>query len=85
MKKERILSVIAGGTMALTSVFGTSVIPVWADEENVVDLEVWSGNGGGYLGSEKGSATYNFYKDLLGIGIIEPYVEWNGGDRKSVV
>lgn len=79
MKKERILSVIAGGTMALTSVFGTSVIPVWADEENVVDLEVWSGNGGGYLGSEKGSATYNFYKDLLGIGIIEPYVEWNGG------
>ena len=79
MKKERILSVIAGGTMALTSVFGTSVIPVWADEENVVDFEEWSGNGGGYLGSEKGSATYNFYKDLLGIGIIEPYVEWNGG------
>ena len=22
---------------------------------------------------------YNFYKDVLGVGIVEPYVEWNGG------
>lgn len=44
----------------------------------IVDLEMWSTNSG-YLPVEKDSVTYNFYKDLLGVGITQPYVEWNGG------
>ncbi|MDQ8735604.1 extracellular solute-binding protein [Paenibacillus sp. LHD-38] len=48
-----------------------------ADNE-IVDLEVWNGNTG-FKGVEKGSPLYNFYVDLLGVGYISPYVEWNGG------
>ena len=47
-----------------------------ADE--IVDLEVWIGNNG-FKSTEKGSQLYNFYADLLGVGFISPYVEWNGG------
>ncbi|WP_168120877.1 ABC transporter substrate-binding protein [Paenibacillus sp. HB172176] len=46
--------------------------------DEVVDLEVWYTNLG-YKPIEKGSVLYNFYKDELGVGIIHPYVEWNGG------
>lgn len=42
------------------------------------DVEIWDVNEG-YLAVEKGSETYQFYKDLIGVGIIQPYVEWNGG------
>ena len=45
---------------------------------NVTDVEVW-GTNTGYLPVEKDSELYNFYKDLIGVGIIQPYVEWNGG------
>lgn len=44
----------------------------------VTDLEVWFTNTG-YLPVEKGSQLYEFYKDTTGVGIIHPYVEWNGG------
>ena len=43
-----------------------------------MDIEMWTTNTG-YLPVEKDSVTYNFYKDLLGVGITQPYVEWNGG------
>lgn len=46
--------------------------------DEIVDLEVWIGNNG-FKGTEKGSPLYNSYADLLGIGFISPYVEWNGG------
>ena len=42
------------------------------------DVEIWCVNEG-YLAVEKGSETWQFYKDLIGGGIIQPYVEWNGG------
>jgi|GEM_PF-294495 len=42
------------------------------------DIEVWSVNNG-YKEVTKGSPMYNFYKEKLGVGIIQPYVEWNGG------
>lgn len=45
---------------------------------DVTDIEVW-GTNTGYLPVEKGSQLYNFYKDLTGVGVIQPYVEWNGG------
>lgn len=47
-------------------------------DQDVIDLEVWTTNTG-FLPVKKDSVTYNFYKDLLGVGIIQPYVEWNGG------
>lgn len=49
-----------------------------ADTDDVVDLEMWITNPG-YLAVEKGGVMYNFYKDLIGVGLTEPYVEWNGG------
>jgi putative aldouronate transport system substrate-binding protein len=44
----------------------------------IVDIEVWRENNG-YLPTTKGSKLYEFYKEKLGVGIIHPYVEWNGG------
>ncbi|OCT12837.1 ABC transporter substrate-binding protein [Paenibacillus pectinilyticus] len=46
--------------------------------EEIVDLEVWSGNTG-FKPITKGSKLYDFYKEKLGVGVIQPYVEWNGG------
>lgn len=46
--------------------------------ENLPDVELW-GTNTGYLPVEKDSKSYNLYKDLTGVGIIQPYVEWNGG------
>lgn len=43
------------------------------------DIEIWSTNNG-YLPVEAGSELYNFYKDIIGVGIVQPYVEWNGGE-----
>lgn len=44
------------------------------------DIELWSSNTG-FLPVEKDSETYNFYKELTGVGIVQPYVEWNSGDN----
>lgn len=49
-----------------------------AAPEEIVDLEVWYTNLG-YKPIDKGSKLYEFYKEKLGVGIIHPYVEWNGG------
>ncbi len=61
---------------------GTGEAQISGDEEvsddEVVELEMWVTNNG-YLPVEKDGVVYNFYKDLLGVGITEPYVEWNGG------
>lgn len=51
-------------------------------EENAAqngDLEVWTTNTG-YLPVEQGSDLYNKYKELIGVGVVQPYVEWNGGE-----
>ena len=42
------------------------------------DIEIWNTNTG-YLPVEAGSELYNYYKELIGVGIVQPYVEWNGG------
>jgi putative aldouronate transport system substrate-binding protein len=42
------------------------------------DIEVWGVNLG-FKPIKKGSQLYNFYKDVLGVGVIHPYVEWNAG------
>ncbi|ANY67833.1 ABC transporter substrate-binding protein [Paenibacillus sp. BIHB 4019] len=46
--------------------------------DGVVDIEVW-GTNIGYKPITKGSQLYEFYKEKLGVGVIHPYVEWNGG------
>lgn len=46
--------------------------------EETVDVEVW-GTNIGYQPITKGSKLYEFYKEKLGVGVIHPYVEWNGG------
>lgn len=43
------------------------------------DIEVW-GTNTGYLPVEAGSELYNLYKEMMGVGIVQPYVEWNGGE-----
>lgn len=43
------------------------------------DIEIWMANTG-YLPVEAGSELYNMYKEMLGVGIVQPYVEWNGGE-----
>lgn len=45
---------------------------------DVVDLEVWTNNNG-FLEVKKDGAIYNLYKDMFGVGVTQPYVEWNGG------
>ncbi|SFB03664.1 putative aldouronate transport system substrate-binding protein [Cohnella sp. OV330] len=47
-------------------------------DTDVVDIEVW-GTNIGYKPVEKGSKLYELYKKKLGVGVINPYVEWNGG------
>lgn len=47
-------------------------------QDEYPDIEMWSTNIG-YLPVEKDGTMYNFYKELIGVGITQPYVEWNGG------
>jgi len=50
-----------------------------SEEAEVPDVEIWNANIG-YKAVEKDGELYNFYKDLIGVGIVQPYVEWNGGN-----
>lgn len=43
-----------------------------------VDLEVWNGNNG-FLEVKRGGEEYTWLKELTGVGVWQPYVEWNGG------
>lgn len=94
MKWNRLTATLLVGTMAITTLSGcgakgsakesakadggqTNTESV-ASGKKVVDLEVWNGNNG-FLEVKKDGPLYNFYKDIMGVGIIQPYVEWNGG------
>lgn len=46
--------------------------------DDIVDIEVW-GTNIGYQPVTKGSKLYELYKEKLGVGVLNPYVEWNGG------
>ncbi len=50
----------------------------FAETEEVVDLTIW-GTNNGFLPVEKGSPLYEKYLEITGVGVIQPYVEWNGG------
>ncbi len=65
-------------TLMLTAMMLMGVIGGGALADEYPDLEIWSNNNG-YLAVEKDGVLYNFYKELTGVGITQPYVEWNGG------
>ncbi|MGG1519718.1 ABC transporter substrate-binding protein [Paenibacillus oryzisoli] len=88
IKKLGLLAAI--GVIAVTTITGCngktesqSATPdpsknIGSSEGEVVDLEVWDVNGG-FKPITKGSKLYEFYKEKLGVGVLQPYVDWNGG------
>lgn len=84
---QRLIGVIAASAMVLSMLSGCGSSGE-ADEKTASDgkeassdedIEVW-GTNTGYLPVEAGSELYNLYKEMLGVGIVQPYVEWNGGE-----
>ena len=71
----------AGSNTAGTETAGKNAEGASAAEQTV-DLEIWNVNDG-FLEVKKDGALYNFYKDIIGVGLVSPYVEWNGGDHIS--
>ncbi len=86
---KKLLSVMVMSTMTLSLLTGCGSSSAKTDGETATDseesapededIEIW-GTNTGYLPVEHGSALYNMYKDLTGVGIVQPYVEWNGGE-----
>ena len=68
---KKLVAVLCALTMLLCSVS-------LAEGTEVVDVTVWNVNNG-FLAVEKDSPLYNLYVELTGVGVIQPYVEWNGG------
>lgn len=62
-----------------TSEAGTTTEDNTSGAKEYVDIEVWDTNRG-FLEVTKDSELYDFYKELTGVGITQPYVEWNGGE-----
>ena len=71
---KKFLSLLCALTLVVCSVSFVGI----ASADDVVDITVWDTNNG-FLPVEKGSALYNTYVELTGVGVIQPYVEWNGG------
>ena len=88
MRAKRMMAAVLAAGMVLSSLTGcgssakteTSGNADTANADGTVDLEMWGVNEG-YLPVEKGGDVYNFYKELTGVGITQPYVEWNGGSN----
>ncbi|MBT2288827.1 ABC transporter substrate-binding protein [Paenibacillus albidus] len=92
MKVKKIGLLLATSVLAITAVTGCSGTKnnsegaatanqnqnQTAAGDDIVDIEVW-GTNIGYKPITKGSKLYEFYKEKLGVGVIHPYIEWNGG------
>lgn len=93
MKRKKLIALVLAGTMTLSALTGCSkgtgketsaAEPTGKTEESgtaaekTVDLEMWYINEG-FMEVKKDGALYNFYKDITGVGLVSPYVEWNGG------
>ncbi|SFE53535.1 putative aldouronate transport system substrate-binding protein [Paenibacillus catalpae] len=88
MKARKMGLLLAAGIVAVTAVTGCSGNAKNSSAnsgknqtesaDGTVDIEVW-GTNIGYKPVTKGSKLYEFYKEKLGVGVINPYVEWNGG------
>lgn len=83
--KKRIIALCLAGIMASAVLSGCKSKDNTAQESektadsesSTTDVELWNNITG--LPVEKGSRLYQFYKDLTGVGLVQPYVEWNGG------
>ncbi|WP_240416053.1 extracellular solute-binding protein [Paenibacillus periandrae] len=71
-------SVIAGCSSKTESQVPSASSLDLSTTNEIVDIEVWNSNAG-YKPTTKGSKMYELYKEKLGVGVISPYVEWNGG------
>jgi len=84
MNLKKFCMVLAASVLAFSTVTAcsgsstSSEDPASGSGDGVIDLEVW-GTNIGYKAVTKGSKLYEFYKEKLGVGVINPYVEWNGG------
>ena len=84
---KRLLSVMAATAMVVSMLSGCgssekSDNKAASGKEGKIseeDIEWWGSNVG-YLPVEHGSELYNVYKELTGVGVVQPYVEWNGGE-----
>lgn len=84
---KRLLSITTASVLALSMLTGCGASgkgdekKASAGEETASeeDIEIW-GTNTGYLPVEAGSELYNMYKEMIGVGIVQPYVEWNGGE-----
>ena len=79
--KKRIISMIMAALMVVT-VFTTgfaAATEAQAEEYTLPEYIEFQRDNPGYLPAEKDGVVYNFYKDILGFGVIMPYIEWNGG------
>ncbi len=84
---KRLLSVMAATAMVVSMLSGCGSSGESGDKgeskkeasASDEDIEIW-GTNTGYLPVEAGSELYNFYKEKIGVGIVQPYVEWNGGE-----
>lgn len=82
MRAKRMMAAALAAGMVLSSLTGcgssakteTNGNADTANADGTVDLEMWGVNEG-YLPVEKGGDVYNFYKELTGVGITQPYVE----------
>lgn len=93
MKRNKIVALGLVGAMTLSTLTGCSKGAVkettgtesstntkdgGAGTDKTVDLEIWNVNDG-FKEVKKDGVLYNFYKDIIGVGLYQPYVEWNGG------
>lgn len=78
MKMKKVTALLCAGCMLMSMMSGISVNAEESVGTEYPDIEIWTTNEG-YQAVEKDSELYNFYKDLIGVGLVMPYVEWNGG------
>lgn len=86
MRLKGVLALAVAGVITVSAFSGcgekktdnTAANSTESKTDETVDIEVWYTNPG-FQAIEKGSTLYNFYKEKIGVGIIHPYVEWNGG------
>ena len=89
MKAKKIIALLTAGIMTVSILAGcgntensekkgeVENAETETAENKVPDVELWDCITA--LPVEKDSEVYNFYKDIIGVGIVQPYVEWNGG------
>lgn len=86
MKAKKVTALLTAGILAVSALMGcggkgdSGSDSKSVSEDGTIELEVWNTNTG-FLPCEKDSELYQFYKELTGVGIVQPYVEWNGGSN----